>query len=144
LLSELLADDFLSRPPPKSTAREHYNLDWLAHRQRGSAVAAVDAQATLLDFTAVSICDAITRWAPGCQRLLVCGGGRNNGTLMRRLGELASCPVETTDQHGIDGDGLEAGAFAWLAHRNLEGLAGNEPNVSGASGNRILGAVYRP
>jgi anhydro-N-acetylmuramic acid kinase len=144
LLAELLSDPYLSREPPKSTGREHYNLDWLTPRLRGHSLAEVDVQSTLLEFTAVSVCNAIGRWAPECQRILVCGGGRNNGGLMKRLAALAECPVETTDQHGVDGDGLEAGLFAWLAHRNLEGRAGNEPSVSGATGSRILGAVYRP
>jgi anhydro-N-acetylmuramic acid kinase len=144
LLNELLADPYLGRTPPKSTGREHYQLDWLAGHNSFSAVAEVDLQATLCEFTATSIWQAIQRWGPGSQRLLVCGGGRNNTTLMNRLESLAPCPVETTDQHGVDGDGLEAGAFAWLARQNLEGLPGNEPGVSGAAGSRILGAVYRP
>jgi anhydro-N-acetylmuramic acid kinase len=144
LLGELLSDRYLNREPPKSTGREHYNLDWLKQRMRGHSLAEVDVQSTLLEFTAVSACNAIGRWAPECQRLLVCGGGRNNGSLMKRLAALAQCPVETTDHNGVDGDGLEAGLFAWLAHRNLEGLTGNEPTVSGATGSRILGAVYRP
>lgn len=144
LLDELLADPYLGRAPPKSTGREHYNLDWLMDRKRARSVPEVDVQATLLELTAVSICEAIKHWAPDSQRLLACGGGRNNGTLMSRLAALAPYPVEATDQYGVDGDGVEAGAFAWLAHQNLAGLPGNEPNVSGAKGRRILGAIYRP
>jgi anhydro-N-acetylmuramic acid kinase len=144
LLNELLADPYLHREPPKSTGREHYNLDWLMPHNGVVSAAEVDVQATLLEFTALSISHAIQRWAPHSKRLLVCGGGRNNTTLMNRLTTLVPCPVEATDQYGVDGDGLEAGAFAWLAHQNLEGLAGNEPSVSGARGGRILGAVYRP
>ncbi|MCZ6709715.1 MAG: anhydro-N-acetylmuramic acid kinase [Gammaproteobacteria bacterium] len=142
LLNNLLADPYLAKSPPKSTGREHFNLAWLTECSRGRSVAEVDVQATLLEFTAVSICEAARRSAPHCQRLLACGGGRNNTTLMSRLANLAQYPVENIDEYGVDGDGLEAGAFAWLAHQNLEGLPGNEPNVSGASGNRILGAVY--
>ncbi|MFP6816995.1 MAG: anhydro-N-acetylmuramic acid kinase [Pseudomonadales bacterium] len=144
LLNDLLADPYLTRSPPKSTGREHFNLAWLAERSRVQTLAEVDVQATLLELTAVSICEAVRRWAPESQRLLACGGGRNNLSLMSRLAALTNCPVENTDQHGIDGDGLEAGAFAWLAHQNLEGMPGNEPSVSGAAGSRILGAVYHP
>jgi len=144
LLTELLADPYFERPPPKSTGREHFNLAWLADRMNAPSLADVDIQATLLEFTVVSICAAIRRWAPRSQRILVCGGGRRNRAMMRRLASLAPAPVEETDHHGVDGDGLEAGAFAWLAHRNLEGLPGNDPSVSGASGARVLGALYRP
>jgi anhydro-N-acetylmuramic acid kinase len=37
---------------------------------------------------------------------------------------------------------VEAVCFAWLAARRLEGKSGNEPAVTGASGMRVLGAVY--
>ncbi|MGU1931632.1 anhydro-N-acetylmuramic acid kinase, partial [Pseudomonas aeruginosa] len=33
-------------------------------------------------------------------------------------------------------------AFAWLAHRFLERLPGNCPDVTGALGPRTLGALY--
>ena len=49
-----------------------------------------------------------------------------------------------TDEHGVDGDGLEAAAFAWLAHQTLNGLPGNDPSVTGARGFRILGGIYQP
>jgi anhydro-N-acetylmuramic acid kinase len=33
-------------------------------------------------------------------------------------------------------------AFAWLAHCCLERIPGNEPEVTGAAGPRVLGAIY--
>jgi anhydro-N-acetylmuramic acid kinase len=50
--------------------------------------------------------------------------------------------LTTTAHYGIDPDFVEATAFAWLAMRRLEGLAGNLPGVTGARGPRVLGAVY--
>ena len=50
--------------------------------------------------------------------------------------------VTTSDTHGIHGDHLEAAAFAWLAHRTLEGLPGNAPQVTGAKEPRVLGAIH--
>ena len=141
LLGKLLQDPYLASQPPKSTGREHYNLDWL-RRHELSEIAAVDIQATLLEFTAVSIVDAVAQWASGCQRLLVCGGGRLNITLMERLKDLVSHPLGTTDDYGVDGDAIEAAAFAWLARQTLLGQAGNEPAVTGAQGPRVLGAIY--
>jgi anhydro-N-acetylmuramic acid kinase len=38
---------------------------------------------------------------------------------------------------------VEAAAFAWLAHRNLAGLPGNIPAVTGASREAVLGSVFR-
>ncbi len=143
LLNKLLADPYLHRMPPKSTGKEHYNPTWLrALLDPGSAPR--DVQRTLVEFTARSAVDAVHRWAPAVRRLLVCGGGRLNRLLMRRLAELSRCAVETTDDHGWNGDAIEAAAFAWLAHRRLNLEPGNVPRVTGAAGPRILGAVYAP
>ncbi|MCZ6853637.1 MAG: anhydro-N-acetylmuramic acid kinase [Gammaproteobacteria bacterium] len=144
LLDDLLKDPYLSKPPPKSTGREHYNLAWLEPYLKGHDVAVVDTQATLTEFTAQTITTALATWASSCQRILVCGGGRHNTHLLERLRSLTPHPVETTDEHGIDGDGLEAGAFAWLAHQTLNALPGNDPSVTGARGFRILGGIYQP
>jgi len=47
-----------------------------------------------------------------------------------------------TDQLGLPGAWIEAMAFAWLARQTLLGLPGNLPQVTGAAGLRILGAIY--
>lgn len=141
LLKACVADPYLGQPPPKSTGKEHYNLTWLQHHLPNAA-RPEDVQRTLVEFTARSIIDAVSAWAADCRRLLVCGGGRHNLVLMDRLTDLASFPVDTTDAFGWDGDAIEAAAFAWLAHRRLEHLAGNAPGVTGARGDRVLGGVY--
>ena len=57
---------------------------------------------------------------------------------------LAQTPdlIEPSEHWGVDGDAIEAAAFAWLAHRRLEHLPGNVPAVTGAAGERVLGAIY--
>ena len=143
LLQTLMQDAYLARPPPKSTGKEHYNLKWLEKRLHPSRQPA-DVQRTLVEFTAASAVQAMQRWAPGAGRVIVCGGGRLNALLMRRLAELAEAPVEAIDQHGWDGDAVEAAAFAWLAHQRLTGAPANAPAVTGAQGPRVLGGVYAP
>lgn len=141
LLARLLADPYLHKSPPKSTGREHYNLDWL-QPQLPASLLAQDVQRTLLEFTVVAIVEAITRWAATTQRLILCGGGRLNSRLLEGLRALLEFPVNTTEDYGYDGDAIEAGAFAWLAQRTLSGLTGSAGSVTGASGDRILGGVY--
>ncbi len=143
LFQALMSDPYLTRPPPKSTGKEHYNLRWLAERLR-SNLKPQDVQRTLLEFSAASAMQAVGRWAPGTERIIVCGGGRLNSLLMRRLADLAEAPVETIDRHGWDGDAIEAAAFAWLAHQCLTGTAAKIHWVTGARGPRVLGAVYSP
>lgn len=144
LLQHLLADDYFSLRGPKSTGRERFNLAWLLERlQQHPSVAANDVQATLLELTARSIVDSLEASLPEAQELLVCGGGAHNRRLMQRLAELLpACAVADTDSRGLPADWIEAMAFAWLAHCCLEGLPGNCPDVTGARGPRILGAIY--
>jgi len=50
--------------------------------------------------------------------------------------------VEPTDVLGLPVMQVEACAFAWLARQTILGQAGNLPNVTGAQGARVLGAIY--
>ena len=144
LLAAGLADPYFQKPPPKSTGREHFNLDWL--NTKLAMLPAIDprnVQTMLLELTAASIAIAIRQYAPATQRVLVCGGGVHNRTLLERLqAQLIDIPVESTAAYGIDPDFLEAIGFAWLAKRTLEHLPGNLPEVTGARGLRILGGIY--
>ncbi|MBN8924882.1 MAG: anhydro-N-acetylmuramic acid kinase [Rhodanobacter sp. 68-29] len=143
LLDALLADPYFALAPPKSTGREHFHLDWLAAHPRMDLLAPADVQATLLEFTARSVTEAIERHAPAAEDVLACGGGVHNAALMRRLAELlAPRPLASTAAFGVDPDFLEATAFAWLARQRLLGLPGNLPAVTGARGLRQLGAIH--
>jgi anhydro-N-acetylmuramic acid kinase len=143
LLAELLDEPYLRLPPPKSTGRELFNLDWLNGKLGLFERRPNDVQATLQRFTAVTIADAVRRHAPGAA-LYVCGGGAHNAGLLATLAELlAPNPVASTAQLGLDPDYVEAIAFAWFAKRTLEGLTSSAASVTGAAGARILGGVYR-
>ena len=144
LLERLLQDPYFARPPPKSTGRDLFNEPWLRARLPHRALAQA-VQATLLELTARSAADALARHCPGAQRLIVCGGGVHNRSLMARLRELlAPMPVDSSAQHGVDPLLVEAAAFAWLARQALGEKPSNLPSVTGARGARVLGAVYPP
>jgi anhydro-N-acetylmuramic acid kinase len=143
LLAQMLKEPYLAALPPKSTGRDLFNDSWLQRSLRGGEQAR-DVQATLLEFTARSIVDAGTRHCGGgFRRMIVCGGGARNAALMARLAALAApATVESSAQHGIDPQWVEALAFAWLARRTLEGQPGNLASVTGARGPRVLGAIH--
>jgi anhydro-N-acetylmuramic acid kinase len=62
---------------------------------------------------------------------------------MRRLQALAgSTPVLSSAQRGLPPLQVEAVAFAWLARRCVLRQSGNLPAVTGARGERVLGAIY--
>jgi anhydro-N-acetylmuramic acid kinase len=50
--------------------------------------------------------------------------------------------VELTDRLGVNADWLEAFAFAWLAKQAIHEIPGSLPEVTGAKGARVLGAIY--
>ncbi len=143
LLGRWLADPWFALPPPKSTGREQFHLDWAQAQLGEGQVSGADVQATLLELTAATVADALLAHLPGAKRVLVCGGGVRNPQLLRRLrARLPGVVIESSAVHGLDPDYLEAMGFAWLAQRTLTGLPGNLPSVSGARGPRILGAIH--
>jgi anhydro-N-acetylmuramic acid kinase len=144
LLEELLRDDYLNQAPPKSTGPEYFNLEWLESiLAKNPNIEPQDIQSTLLEFSVNSIARAIVTEAPGCSRVIVCGGGVHNQEFMKRLRrELENIQLDSCAEYGIDPNQVEAIAFAWLARQTLLGLPGNIPGVTGASGHRVLGGIY--
>jgi len=145
LLDALLAEPYLALPPPKSTGRELFNTEWLRSRLTGvhGHPDPHDVMTTLTRFTAAAIGRALTAFFPQAEDVMVCGGGARNATLMRMLAEeVAPRPVRTSDELGVAAEHVEAIAFAWLARAFCEHRSGNLPSVTGAEGERILGALY--
>ncbi|OBY91703.1 anhydro-N-acetylmuramic acid kinase [Pseudomonas sp. AU11447] len=144
LLQKMLSDEFFAAKGPKSTGRERFNLNWLnTVLAKHDPVEDKDVQATLLELTAQSIAAALLEAQPGCEEVVVCGGGAFNATLMQRLAaHLPGASVISSIDRGVPPEWMEAMAFAWLAHRFLQREPGNCPEVTAAQGPRILGALY--
>ncbi|MBI1773505.1 MAG: anhydro-N-acetylmuramic acid kinase [Burkholderiales bacterium] len=148
LLSGLMDETYLQMSPPKSTGRDLFHPAWLQGKLQGFETARpVDVQATLCEFTALTLSNDIARHAADAAHVYVCGGGAFNRQLMQRLQALLaaqSCAaiVSSTDVLGVAPEQVEALAFAWLAQRFCLRLPGNLPDVTGAAGGRILGALY--
>ncbi|OGT35491.1 MAG: anhydro-N-acetylmuramic acid kinase [Gammaproteobacteria bacterium RIFCSPHIGHO2_12_FULL_37_14] len=145
LLEHLLSDIYFQQAPPKSTGREYFNLVWLQKKLSAlkTEISPVDVQATLVEFTALTIILSIRQQLPSAE-ILVCGGGTHNHYLMSRLQEIAKPQfiVSSTQEFGVDPDWVEAIAFAWLARQTLHHQPGNLPSVTGAQKAAILGGVY--
>jgi anhydro-N-acetylmuramic acid kinase len=144
MLADLLCEPFLQRPPPKSTGRDLFDASWLDSRLVCQTAAAANVMATLAEFTARSVCDALVREAPGLQSLIVCGGGAQNKHVMQRLCSLlgSDVAVSSSASLGVPTDQVEALAFAWLARAFVARQPGSLPAVTGARGGRVLGALY--
>lgn len=149
LLERLLAEPYFALPAPKSTGRDLFTAQWLADALAATVAGglgleprAQDVQATLLELTAVLIARACTSF--GAQECYVCGGGAYNHQLLQVLaGHLPEASVRTTTDLGVPPDAVEALAFAWLARQRAIEQPANLPAVTGATGPRILGAIYK-
>jgi len=147
-VEELLGDEYFVMPAPKSAGREQFGSSYV-QRLLGQAGArglgSEDLLATAVELTAQAVVRAC-RQPPLARRpvdaVYVSGGGRHNGTLMRRLVHLfAPIPVRGLDALGIDPDAKEALDFAVLANETVHGHAGNLVAVTGAERPCILGAI---
>ena len=143
LLDEFLAHPFFKRPPPRSTGREEFNLEWVLSCRSVQGHAPEDVQRTLLELTAMAVATSVRDQTPPVDQVFLCGGGARNRMLVKRIARLLQpLPVSSTRDLGMAEDQVEAYAFAWLARQTLLHLPGNLPSVTGARGPRILGAVH--
>lgn len=142
LLDRLSAEAYFAAAPPKSCGRDLFNPDWLEDKLHGDE-RPEDVQATLLELSCVCIAQSIQRNCTEAAEIYLCGGGAHNQSMRDRLARmLPDSPVLTTGTLGVDGDFLEAIAFAWLAQQTLDGKPGNLPLVTGARHLCVLGAIH--
>ena len=135
---------YFHQPPPKSTGRELFN-EALLRRVFGERLTTAheDVLATLTSFTAYSIVESVRRFIPHRLReVIVSGGGVRNRTLMHHLTRLfAPIPVHSIERYGIPAQAKEPVAFAFLAHRAIQGRINHLPETTGAREACVLGAV---
>ena len=96
-----------------------------------------DGAATLVEFTVRLLSSALLIILGGTRnklwKIVVCGGGRKNKFLMKRLSEniFKNIVIQSIDDYGIDGDFVESQAFAYLAVRSYLKLPISFPNTTG-------------
>ncbi|HEY9652755.1 MAG TPA: anhydro-N-acetylmuramic acid kinase, partial [Coleofasciculaceae cyanobacterium] len=135
LVEQWLNQDFFQIPPPKSTGRELFGVDYLNQCLADSDaynLGPADVLATLTELTAPSIVHSYRHFLPQMpDEVLLCGGGSRNLYLKQRLQALLqSVQVLTTNEAGVSADFKEAIVFAVLAHWRALGLPGNLPQVT--------------
>ncbi|WP_281971973.1 anhydro-N-acetylmuramic acid kinase [Ruegeria faecimaris] len=126
-LELFLAEPFFNRMPPKSLDRN----DFAEMIRLVQELSDADAVATLTGMCAAGVAQGIEHCPEPPSRVLVTGGGRHNPVLMEMLRVSLDCPVEPVEAVGLDGDMLEAQAFAYLAVRVARGLPTSCPGTTG-------------
>jgi len=83
-------------------------------------------------FSVAAIVHGQEHFPEPAKRWLVCGGGRLNGTLMELMTRSLGTPVDPIEAVDLNGDALEAQAFAFLAIRSFYGMPLSLPGTTGA------------
>jgi anhydro-N-acetylmuramic acid kinase len=136
VLQKLMAHDYFKKPAPKSLDRNAFHADVYHH------LSAENGAATLAAFTADAVGAALALLPQKPATWVVCGGGRLNKFIMRRLKSVTGAHVAQIDEMGINGDAVEAEAFAYLAVRSFLGLPISFPGTTGVKHDMVGGVLH--
>ncbi|EGJ20952.1 anhydro-N-acetylmuramic acid kinase [Cereibacter sphaeroides WS8N] len=140
VLARFLDHAFFARMPPKSLDRDAF-ADLLP---AVADLSDADAAATLTAAAAAAVARGAAHFPTPVRQLLVTGGGRHNPVLMAMLEARTGIEVVPVEQVGLDGDMLEAQAFAHLAVRVARGLPTSGPSTTGVPACLGGGRMSRP
>lgn len=144
-VSPAVVEAFLNAPyffktPPKSLDRDDFS-DLAA---RVADLSDPDAVASLGACVSASVARAMEHAPALPSEVLVTGGGRKNPHIMKCLRSDLKVDVIDIDEVGLNGDMLEAQAFAYLAVRVARGLPTSCSSTTGVSANVGGGVVSKP
>lgn len=122
-----LSHPYFAEPPPKSLDRNAFDLGPVA------ALSPEDGAATLTAFSAAAVAAALAHFPETPQLWVAAGGGRRNATLMGMMRTRIGAPVQPAEAFDIDGDSVEAEAWAFLAVRARLGLPITFPGTTGVA-----------
>jgi anhydro-N-acetylmuramic acid kinase len=138
ILASYLEHAHFSARGPKSLDRHHFSLDPVA------ALSLEDAAATLTAFAAEAVAMGLRACSQPPRRVIVCGGGRHNPTLLHAIRKRFDGPVSSAESLGWRGDSIEAEAIAYLAARTFTGLPISFPATTGVPEPMPGGRIARP
>ena len=95
-----------------------------------------DGAATITEYTIEILANKISS-----KNIICCGGGRKNNYLIERLEKKINKKILKIDEFKMDGDFIEAQAFAFLAIRSLLNLPISFPMTTGCSKDSIGGII---
>ena len=140
LVKAFTAQAYFHKIPPKSLDRN----DFRAFIKKTHRLSNADAAATLTAVAAACVAKSAEHFPRAISRLLVAGGGRHNAAMMGELAKRMACDVSNIDDTTLNGDMLEAQAFAFLAARVAYGLPTSCPSTTGVPAAVGGGQISRP
>ncbi len=140
IVNDFLQTPYFHRIPPKSFDQGEYASLKAAVEHLNDA----DGAATLTAVAVACVVKAGEHFPAAPSRVLVAGGGRHNPVMMAMLRAGLNCPVDSVEAVGLNGDMLEAQAFAYLAVRVVRGLPTSCPATTGVGVAIGGGKISRP
>jgi len=128
LVAQWMAHPYFALPYPKSLDRDAWDVAGVAD------LSLEDGLATLAEFTVQAVKAGADLLPARPEQVIVCGGGRHNHYVMKRLQEALGVGVLSADDFGWDGDFVEAQGFGFYAVRSVLGLPITYPGTTGVSG----------
>jgi len=122
-----MGHEYFARPPPKSLDRNTFFWDlveWMSPE---------DGAATLTAMSAAAIARGLKHLPEPPVKIVACGGGRENATMMAMIAQQTGIEVISAEAAGFDGNSVEAEAWAYLAVRSRKGLAITFPGTTGVA-----------
>lgn len=139
-VARFLEHPYFYKMPPKSLDRDAFTSIFGTF----DAMTTKDAAATLTAIAAASVARGLEHCPTPPTQILVTGGGRLNATLMREISQRTGIRTDPVEAAGLNGDMLEAQAFAYLAVRTLRGLPTSGPTTTGVATAVGGGRISRP
>lgn len=140
ILKAFADHSYFLKIPPKSLDRN----DFHGLLQAVADLSDADAAATLAAAAVLAVVKGAGHFPQPVQQVWVTGGGRHNKTLMQGLKNQLSCDVQPVETVGLNGDMLEAQAFAHLAVRVARGLPTSCAGTTGVAAAVGGGQISRP
>lgn len=140
ILTRVFQRPFFAQKPPKSLDRHDFHDALTLVETLSNA----NAAATLTALPAACVAANLSHLPIRPKDWYICGGGAQNPTLMTELTTRLNAHVAPIEAIGLDGDMLEAQAFAYLATRTLRGLPNSAPSTTGCHRPTVGGQIATP
>jgi anhydro-N-acetylmuramic acid kinase len=134
-----LASQFFSKTAPKSLDRNDFTLN------HALGLELADGARTLAAVSAEAILKAAEHMPEAPKLWVLCGGGRKNPHIVGDMRAASGdAEIALAEDVGLDGDAMEAEAWAYLAVRSLKGLPLTFPTTTGCKEPVSGGILVKP
>ncbi len=139
IADRILQNEIFHKKPPKSFDRDDFSFILSPI----NSLKIEDALATFAYMHAKAVQISLEFLSRRPKEILVCGGGRKNAAIMGEMRRwLSGVEIKEIEEAGLNGDTIEAEAFAFLGIRHLLRLPISFQNTTGVKSSAACGGVF--